>query len=72
MTSALLNCKSFVPPLLEGQLTPPYHTIKRLLGYLQPRTADGHIRRSTYQLLFSMSPSVASRRGAGTARPCPD
>jgi hypothetical protein len=26
MTSALLNCKSFVPPLLELQLSPPEET----------------------------------------------
>jgi hypothetical protein len=35
MASAILNCKSFVPPLLEGQLTPAYHTTKQLLHYLQ-------------------------------------
>lgn len=35
MKSALLNCKSFVPPLLEKQISPPYRIIARHLDYLQ-------------------------------------
>ena len=35
MVSAILDCKIVVPPLLEGQLSPPYHTMKRLLDHLQ-------------------------------------
>lgn len=35
MTSALLKCESFVPPLLEQQITPPYKIVARHLDYLQ-------------------------------------
>lgn len=35
MTSLLLNCKSFVPPLLESQLSPPGWIIEQHLQYLQ-------------------------------------
>ena len=35
MTSALLNCKSFVPPLLELQLSPPVWIVTQHLQYLQ-------------------------------------
>lgn len=35
MTSGLLNCKSFLPPLLESQLSPPGWILRRHLKYLQ-------------------------------------
>ena len=35
MTSVLLKCKSFVPPLLESQISPPYRIISKHLQYLQ-------------------------------------
>ena len=35
MTIALLKCESFVPPLLEKQISPPYRIIARHLDYLQ-------------------------------------
>lgn len=35
MTSALLKCESFVPPLLEKQISPPYRIVVRHLDYLQ-------------------------------------
>ena len=35
MTSALLKCQSFVPPLLEKQISPPYRIVIRHLDYLQ-------------------------------------
>jgi len=34
MKSALLNCKSFVPPLMESQISPPYRIISEHLRYL--------------------------------------
>ena len=34
MKSALLNCKSFVPPLMESQISPPYRVISEHLRYL--------------------------------------
>ena len=34
MKSTLLNCKSFVPPLLESQISPPYRIISEHLRYL--------------------------------------
>ena len=34
MKSALLNCKSFVPPLMESQISPPYRIISGHLRYL--------------------------------------
>lgn len=35
MTSTLLKCQSFVPPLLEKQISPPYRIVIRHLDYLQ-------------------------------------
>ena len=35
MTSALLKCESFVPPLLEKQISPPYKIVARHVDYLQ-------------------------------------
>jgi|GEM_PF-1198686 len=35
MTSTLLNCRSFVPPLLESQLSPPSWIVNQHLQYLQ-------------------------------------
>ena len=35
MTSTLLKCESFVPPLLEKQISPPYKIVARHLDYLQ-------------------------------------
>jgi hypothetical protein len=35
MKSALLNCTSFVPPLLESQITAPYWMVQKHLQYLQ-------------------------------------
>ena len=34
MKSALLNCKSFIPPLMESQISPPYRVIGEHLRYL--------------------------------------
>jgi len=34
MKSTLLNCKSFVPPLMESQISPPYRVISEHLRYL--------------------------------------
>lgn len=35
MESVLLNCKSFVPPLMESQISPSYRVVSEHLRYLQ-------------------------------------
>ncbi len=34
MESVLLNCKSFVPPLMETQISPSYRLVSEHLRYL--------------------------------------